>query len=143
MAKLQLRILTSESVKVDDPVDMVIMRCISEDMGHTSATSDIGILPGHMPLSAILATSSLRIINEGKERVIAVFGGIVKVRDNSVTVLTEKAEWPGEIDLNQAKHDLDQAESDYTEIPSSKNRKILKQAKVRVDVASPHFVENK
>ena len=139
MAKLQLRILTSESIKADDPVDMVIMRCISEDMG----SSDLGILPGHMPLSAILGTSPLRILNEGKERVIAVFGGIVKVRDNFVTILTEKAEWPGEIDLNQAKLDLEQAESDYKEIPNSKNRKILTQAKVRVDVASSHLVENK
>ena len=138
MSKLQLRIFTSESPKVDEPVDMVIMRCISEDMGHTSIASDLGILPGHMPLSAILGISPLRILNEGKERVISVFGGIVHVKDNVITIMTEKAEWPEEIDLDRAKLDLDQAESDYTDIPNRKNRKILKQAKIRVDVGSPH-----
>jgi len=136
--KLQLRILTSESSKVDEPVDMVIMRCISEDMGHTSVESDLGILPGHMPLSAILGISPLRIINEGQERIIAVFGGIVTVKDNVITILTERAEWPQEIDINRARFDLDKAENDYTDIPSSKNRRTLKKAKMRVVVGSPH-----
>ena len=134
MPKLQLRILTSESFKVDEPVDMIIMRCISEDMGHTNIVSDLGILPGHMPLSAILGISPLRILNEGKERIMAVFGGIVNVRDNTVTILTEKAEWPEEIDLDRARLAHDKATIAYTEIPNS--RKALQRAKLRIEVGS-------
>ena len=96
MAKLQLRILTSESVKVDEPVDMIIMRTLMEDMGENSPYGELGILPGHMPLSGILGETPLRIFNDEQERVINLFGGVVTIKDDVVTMMTEKALWPDE-----------------------------------------------
>jgi len=91
--KLRLRIATPEKVKFDENADMVIMRCI---------TGDMGILPGREACSAILDYGVLRIIDGGAdERRIAVFGGIAQVRDNVVTVLANEAQWPDEIDIAQ------------------------------------------
>ena len=125
MKKLQLRILTSESAKVDELVDMVIMHCTS---------GDIGILPGHLPLSAVLETSPLRIINDEEERLMAVFGGVVNVKDDVVTILTELAEWPEDIDMTQAENAFDEASTAYEDLPHSKM--ALRRAKVRIEVGA-------
>ena len=109
MAKLQLRILTADDVKVDEPVDMIIMRCLLEDMVTRSAMGEIGILPGHLPLSGVLGINPLRIFNEGEERIIALFGGVVIVRDDVITMMTEKALWPDEIDQHEANIEHEQA----------------------------------
>ena len=96
MPKLQLRILASESAKYEKTVDMVIVRCIYEDLGSANAFGDLGILPGHMPLSAVLGSGSLngtlRILDGGIEQRITLFGGIVNVRKNLITILTKKYE---------------------------------------------------
>ena len=93
MAKLQLRVFTTENAAIDEPVSMVIVRCIAAEEG--TALSDIGILPNHAPCAAVLgpAESTLRIINDEDERQLQVYGGAVTVQDNVVTVLTQRAKW--------------------------------------------------
>jgi len=88
--KLRLRIATPENVKYDEDAEMVIMRCISGDMG---------ILADHEHTSAILDYGVLRIINDEEERRMAVFGGIAQVGDNKVTILANDAQWPEDIDV--------------------------------------------
>jgi len=88
--KLHLRIATPENVKYNDEADMVIMRCI---------TGDMGILANHEPTSAILDYGVLRIIRDGEERRMAVFGGVAQVRDNVLTILANDAQWPEDIDV--------------------------------------------
>jgi len=88
--KLRLRIATPDNVKYDEDAEMVIMRCISGDMG---------ILANHEPTSAILDYGVLRIINDEEERRMAVFGGIAQVGDNKVTILANDAQWPEDIDM--------------------------------------------
>jgi F-type H+-transporting ATPase subunit epsilon len=88
-SKLRLRIITPEKTKYDSDVEMVIMRCM---------TGDMGILPKHEPCSATLDDGILRVIDSGEERRMAVFGGLVQVRDNVVTILTGDAQWPEDID---------------------------------------------
>jgi len=89
MKKLHLRITTPEEVKYDDEAEMVIMRCI---------TGDMGILAHHEATSAILDFGVLRVFNDGEERRMAVFGGIAQVIDNVVTILANDAQWPEDID---------------------------------------------
>jgi len=89
--KLHLRIATPEDMKYDGTADMVILRCI---------TGDMGVLPHHEPTSAILDFGVLRIINDGDERRMAVFGGIAQVCDNVVTILANDAQWPEDIDIS-------------------------------------------
>jgi len=88
--KLNLRIATPDNVKYDDEAEMVIMRCI---------TGDMGVLADHEATSAILDYGVLRIINGEEERRMAVFGGIAQVGDNKVTILANDAQWPEDIDM--------------------------------------------
>jgi len=88
--KLHLRVATPESVKYDDEADMVVMRCI---------TGDMGILPHHEPTSAILDYGVLRIMNDGSQLRMAVFGGIAQISNNVLTILANEAQWPEDIDI--------------------------------------------
>jgi len=88
--KFNLRIATPDNVKYDEEADMVILRCI---------TGDMGIMANHEATSAILDYGVLRIINGETERKMAVFGGIAQVGDNKVTILANDAQWPEDIDV--------------------------------------------
>ena len=78
--KLHLRITTPDNVKYDEDAEMVIMRCI---------TGDMGILADHEATSAILDYGILRIFNDDEERRMAVFGGIAQVGENKWQLLHE------------------------------------------------------
>ena len=88
--KLHLRVATPENIKYDDEAEMVIMRCI---------TGDMGILPHHEPTSAILDFGVLRIMNDGSQRRMAIFGGIAQINNNVLTILANDAQWPEDIDI--------------------------------------------
>jgi len=88
--KLHLRIATPDNVKYDEEAEMVIMRCI---------TGDMGVLADHEATSAILDYGVLRILNGEEERRMAVFGGLAQIGDNKVTILANDAQWPEDIDV--------------------------------------------
>jgi len=144
MPKLQLRVLTADSVKFDQPVDMIIVRSIIEDMGKRSAVGDMGILPGHMPISAVLGISPLRIMDDGferGERIMAVYGGLLDVKDDVATIMTEMALWPDEIDAAQAEAERQRAEKRLEAIKDDdmairRNQIALRRALVRIEVGS-------
>ena len=121
--KMRLRVATPENVKFDDDIEMVIMRCISGDMG---------ILPYHEATSAILDYGVLRILSDTSERRMAVFGGIAQVRNNTVTLIANEAHWPEDIDVelieaererlaNRAQEDLDDMELQRDQILMRRN----------------------
>jgi len=88
--KLHLRIATPDNVKYDEEAEMVIMRCI---------TGDMGVLADHEATSAILDYGVLRIIDGEEERRMAVFGGLAQIGENKVTILANDAQWPEDIDV--------------------------------------------
>jgi len=129
--KLKLRIITPEKIKVDEAVDMVIMRC---------NTGEMGILPGHETRSAVLDYGALRILVDESERRIAVFGGIVEIRDDAVTVLTGAAEWPEDIDRTRAEAEREYAERRLRESADAlgikRDQVALRRALVQIEVSS-------
>jgi len=71
---------------------------------------EIGILPGHEPVLALLAGSAVRIEGVDGERVVfAVHKGFFSVADNRVSVLAESAELSTEIDVARAAAALERA----------------------------------
>lgn len=52
----------------------------------------LGILPDHAPMVALLGEGELRIDAEGGQQTFRVAGGFLQVVDNTVTVLSERAE---------------------------------------------------
>jgi len=129
--KLRLRIATPESVKFDDDVSMVIMRCI---------TGDMGILAHHEPTSAILDFGVLRIITDDSERRMAVYGGIAQVRDNVVTILANEAQWPEDINLAFAQSERERMErrsqEDLDDLDIQRDQVLMRRTLVQIEVSS-------
>ena len=94
--KLQVKVVTPRGTKVDERADMVILRC---------TTGDMGILPGHQPFSMLLDYGVLRMVQQDRERILAVYGGIAQVKGDQITILTDGADWPEEIDPVRAEAD--------------------------------------
>lgn len=70
----------------------------------------IGVLPGHTPLIATLRVGEV-MYRQGKiERYVALSEGFVEVAGDVVTVLTESAELPQEIDVEAARQEAAEAE---------------------------------
>ena len=135
--KVRLRIVTPAAVKVDEDIDMAIMRC---------TTGDMGVLPGHEARSAALNYGILRIINGDAERRIAVYGGIAAIQGDVLTILTNDAEWPEDIDRARAEADRQEAEWRLREraddVEMGRDQVLLRRALVQIEVSS-HTLDSK
>ena len=129
--KLRLKISTPENTMFDDEAEMVIMRCVSGDMG---------VMANHIACSAVLDYGPLRIFNDDVERKIAVFGGIAQVRDNVLTILASDAQWPEDIDLAQVEAERDKIERrlrDSTDdLQIQRDQVIMRRTLVQIEVSS-------
>ncbi len=98
---------------------------------------EIGILPGHTPLVGRLGYGSLRIRTAGQVKRYFVDGGFVQVRDNVVTVLTQKAVAAAEIELEAAMNDLEKARglTAKNELEMVEKSKAISRARALIRVA--------
>ena len=108
-----LRIISPTRIFFDGDVDMVEMK---------TTEGEIGVLAGHIPLTAILEPGVLRIKQEDR-----------------VTVLAESCEWPDEIDVERANEAKERAErrikSGKAEVDMLRAELALKKALTRIDLA--------
>ena len=129
--KMRLRIATPEDLKFDEDVEMVIMRCI---------TGDMGILANHEPISAILDYGALRILDGGEERRMAVFGGIAQVRDNVVTIIANDAQWPEDIDIafveSERARMARRAQEEIDDLELKRDQLLMRRILVQIEVSS-------
>lgn len=99
----------------------------------------LGILPGHTPLMATLRVGEV-MYRQGKiEHYVALSEGFVEVANDLVTVLTESAALPEEIDVEAARREATEAEEELLAAESadwSKAQARLEKAKARVTVGS-------
>ena len=101
MKTLTVNIVTPDGPVYDSEVDMVIAN---------TASGEIGILPGHIPMVAPLVVGAVKLKKDGKSEYVAVTGGFVEVRPEKVTILTQSAEVASSIDLARAKEAVKRAE---------------------------------
>jgi len=129
--KIHLRVITPTQTKVDQTVDMVVMRATS---------GDLGVLPDHEPYLCALSDGVLRLLNGRRERRLAVFGGIAEIGGDAVTILTEEAHWPGDIDQDRAKETREHLERQIQEKTDNleilRDQILLRRALVKLDVSS-------
>lgn len=96
---------------------------------------EIGILPGHEPVLALLVESPLRIETiEGEKVLVAVHGGFFAVDSNRVQVIAEAAELAAEIDVERAKAALARAQA-AAAAGDENEAKAAKRAETRLAVA--------
>ena len=98
---------------------------------------EIGILPQHEPVLALLADSPVRITTtDGHVITAAVHGGFFSVDSDEVAILAESAELGGEIDVARAQEALNralEANADAADTPEA--RAAIARAETRLKVA--------
>jgi F-type H+-transporting ATPase subunit epsilon len=69
---------------------------------------DVGILPHHAPLLAVMVHGVVHVTTEdGESWVAAVDSGFLSVANNLISILSEHAQMSHEIDLERARADLE------------------------------------
>ncbi|MEJ7696592.1 MAG: ATP synthase F1 subunit epsilon [Candidatus Limnocylindrales bacterium] len=90
---IQLEIVTPERLAYSDTVDSVVL---------PGSEGELGVLPHHAPLVAMLGVGELRIRKGGSEESFAIAGGFLQVRPDKVVVMAETADLASDIDLEKA-----------------------------------------
>ena len=125
-----LQIISPTRIFFDGDVDMVEMK---------TTEGEIGVLAGHIPLTAILEPGVIRIKQADGTKEAAMHDGFVEIRKDKVTILAESCEWPDEIDVERAKEAKERAErrimSGKKEIDMTRAEVALKKALTRIDLA--------
>ena len=96
-----LRIITPDRMFYDGPVKMVEFDTVE---------GEVGVLPGHIPMTFIIRPGVLTITEEDGLKMAALHAGFAEVLQDRVTILAEIIEWPSEIDENRAKEAKERAE---------------------------------
>ena len=75
-----------------------------------TAEGDIGVLRNHMPVLSLLVDGVVEIVPvDGERMYAAVDGGFLSVANNRVSILSDHAQLPEEIDVDKARSDLEEA----------------------------------
>lgn len=99
--KTRLRIITPERTFFDGDADLVIAR---------TSYGDVGIMAGHIPLTTIIKEGIVTINNDGSEKQAALMGGFCEALAHQVTIVSDSALWPNEIDTQRAEESLKRAQ---------------------------------
>jgi F-type H+-transporting ATPase subunit epsilon len=121
---LKLEIVTAERlVLADDNIDMVVA---------PSVDGEVGILPHHAPLIAVLQIGELRVKKGADEQSIVVAGGFMEVLDDKVTILADTAERSEEIDVAAAEQARTRAQETLTNRDAGQADLEMAQAAMRL-----------
>ncbi|MEG1458303.1 MAG: ATP synthase F1 subunit epsilon [Acetivibrio sp.] len=103
-----------------------------------TSEGDIGILAGHIPLTAVIKPGVLRFMKDGEIKEAALHDGFVEILQDKVIILAEACEWPDEIDLDRAKEALARAEeriSNDNQTDIARAEVALHRALLRINLA--------
>ena len=99
--RLRLELATPTRLVVSGEADEVVV---------PGTEGAFGVLPGHAPLLSLVGTGEVMYRTGREEHYLAVSGGFAEVGPDHVTILTETAERPEEIDPARARAAGDRAE---------------------------------
>jgi len=99
---MHVEVVTPERVIFSGEATMVVTRTLD---------GEIAFQPNHAPFLGALLENHTRIYVEGdKVENLAVHGGFVEVSDNRVSILSDLAEFASEINADEARRELEEAE---------------------------------
>ena len=105
--QLFCRIITPEKMVYDGEANLVVARI---------ADGDVGVMVDHAPLVSTAEVGDVRI-REGEDlHVFATSDGFFKVSENLVQILVEEAVAAGEIDVEAAGNQVEEAERELSEV---------------------------
>ncbi|MBA2379255.1 MAG: F0F1 ATP synthase subunit epsilon [Blastocatellia bacterium] len=103
---LKLEIVTPERKVIEAEVDSVTV---------PTASGEAGIMMNHAPLISALKPGVLTVTTGSNAEKLAVSTGFVEVSNNQVSVLTDVAETPADVDAEAAKAARDEAEKELAD----------------------------
>ena len=103
MAQFNLEIVTPSRKFFDEDIEMLVVRTID---------GDIAILKNHIPMVTPLAIGILKLnLSDDTHKIATICGGYMEVTKEKTTIVTDSAEWPGEIDKERAEEAKKRAEA--------------------------------
>ncbi|MGO1468539.1 MAG: ATP synthase F1 subunit epsilon [Tissierella sp.] len=93
MAGIHLDIVTPDRSFFSEDIDSVIVRGLE---------GDLAVLKGRTPIVTPLRIGKVRIFQDDTERIATVSDGYISAVNDNVTIVTDAAEWPEEIDIDRA-----------------------------------------
>ncbi len=96
----------------------------------------MGVLPNHTPLLTTLNYGELRIKEGEEETCFVVYGGIVEVRPDKVTVLADDAESVYELNMDEIEAARARARELMSASPSGEQRAQIAQELRRAEIAA-------
>jgi F-type H+-transporting ATPase subunit epsilon len=107
MAKLNVSMVSTRRAIWEGEATLVVMRTLD---------GEVGVMPGHSPMMAMLADGPMLIRpTEGEDVRGYVHEGFATVDANSVIILAEWLELASEIDVHEVQRELDEARAAGTE----------------------------
>jgi F-type H+-transporting ATPase subunit epsilon len=128
---IRCEIVSQDRTVFQGDVDIVVL---------PGAAGEMGILPHHAPVLAILKYGVIKIRQAGREDLFAVAGGIAEVQPDIVTILADAAENIEDIDIIRAKAAKKRAEDALAKITPAdqdaylKMEAALRRSNLRLDV---------
>ena len=120
---IRCEIVSQDRTVFQGDVDIVVL---------PGAAGEMGILPHHAPVLAILKYGVIKIRQAGKEELFAVAGGIAEVQPDIVTILADAAENIEDIDITRAKAAKKRAEDALAKItPADQDTYLIMEAALR------------
>lgn len=121
------------------PEKLLLSRNVEEVIAPGSQ-GEFGVLKGHAAFLTTLKHGMITVYDDEKNKIhIAISGGFSEVTPDKVIILAEQAELAADIDLEQARKDLEIADEklksmtkDDPELNKWENRKSMAEVKVKV-----------
>ena len=129
---IRCEIVSQDRTVFQGDVDIVVLPGVAGEMG---------ILPHHAPVLAILKYGVIKVRQNGKEQLFAVAGGLAEVQPEIVTILADAAENVEDIDITRAQAAKKRAEDALANIkPEDQDAYLrmeaaLRRSNLRLDVA--------
>jgi F-type H+-transporting ATPase subunit epsilon len=129
---IRCEIVSQDRTVFQGDVDIVVL---------PGAAGEMGILPHHAPVLAILKYGVIKIRREGKEDLFTVAGGMAEVQPDIVTILADAAENIEDIDITRAKAAKKRAEDALANLKPEDHdaylrmEAALRRSNLRLDVA--------
>jgi len=129
---IRCEIVSQDRTVFQGDVDIVVL---------PGAAGEMGILPHHAPVLAILKYGVIKIRYAGKEELFAVAGGMAEVQPDIVTILADAAENVEDIDITRARAAKKRAEDALARVtPEDQDDYLrmeaaLRRSNLRLDVA--------
>lgn len=114
--------------------EKAVLDCQAKFVAFPSHDGEVGILPRRSPLLCRLGIGAMRIETLDDEKTFFIDGGFAQMVDNRLTILTEQAREPADLDREAAEQALEEGKSmaTRTEREYQERQNALQRARTQI-----------